>query len=122
MWAARLLPASQQRRFVGAGGRRVPAGDGGRSGAGITKRRLSQRQAEVTSAAEDYAGGPVNLPKSGTDPWSQLAQRPCRLCSIQEASGGPVLTVWYSGLWGLCIPADGGPIPLAMPRLCMLIR
>ena len=79
MWAARLLPASQQRRFVGAGGRSVP--ERRKTRQEVASKRFQDRQKEVSRAAEDYANGPVSLPREGEDPWSMLAKRPCRLCS-----------------------------------------
>eukprot|EP00435_Cladocopium_sp_Y103_P009043 s6101_g2.t1 len=89
MWAARLLPASQQRRFAGAGGcdpaarRRIE-----RRREEMVAQRHAARQAEVMSAREDYAGGPVCLKGSDDfDPWSALAQRVCQLCSRKPVVG-----------------------------------
>lgn len=89
MWAARLLPASQQRRFAGAGGRDRPSQKQlSKRKADLVAERFSSRQKEVTASREDYANGPVRLPKNdGFDPWSALAQRVCRLCSRKPVIG-----------------------------------
>lgn len=89
MWAARLLPASQQRRFAGAGGRDRPSQKQlSKRKADLVAEKFNSRQKEVTASREDYANGPVRLPKNdGFDPWSALAQRVCRLCSRKPVIG-----------------------------------
>eukprot|EP00435_Cladocopium_sp_Y103_P010609 s3357_g2.t1 len=89
MWAARLLPASQQRRFAGAGGtdhatRKRLA----KRREELVAQRYESRQREVAAAQEDYAAGLVRLKKSDEfDPWSALAQRVCQLCSRKPVLG-----------------------------------
>eukprot|EP00435_Cladocopium_sp_Y103_P039029 s2094_g10.t1 len=89
MWAARLLPASQQRRFAGAGGcdpaarRRIE-----RKREELVAQRYAARQAEIVRSREDYASGPVRLERAdGFDPWRALAERVCQLCSRKPVIG-----------------------------------
>eukprot|EP00435_Cladocopium_sp_Y103_P060961 s1539_g22.t1 len=83
------FPASQQRRFAGAGGtdhatRKRLA----KRREELVATRYESRQREVAAAQEDYAAGPVRLKKSDEfDPWSALAQRVCQLCSRKPVLG-----------------------------------
>ena len=81
MQAARYLSDDQIRRFRGAGGKELLERQKTKDRKGVARERFVSRQEETVRLCEDYAGGRVELPSDGDDPWKLLAGSQCRICS-----------------------------------------
>ena len=98
MWAARLLPASQQRRFAGAGGKMDPrAKHKTRSRSEHLQARAKACQTEILRLQEDYVSAPVRTPDDPTNPWKRMADGQCMSCSRR-----PLATFCHKCGIGVC--------------------
>ena len=80
MWAARLLPGSQQKRFAGAGGHLVKKPPK-KSRETLAKERVAARQKEILRHQEDYVSCPVPKKDEEDHPWNRMAKSHCQSCS-----------------------------------------